>query len=277
MTELLRRLDPTRWEVHLACFEAKGPWFERAAEHAASVAEFPVRELRPSGRRSATSGTSRAGAASRRIAWCRRPRSTRTSSRCPAAALGRRAGAHRQPPRHQPGSDARPGRAAAPRLRLRARWSSRTRAPSADQLRLERVPERRDRRRAQRPRLRAVRAADSSRGAAQGRRRSRTAAAQGTRRADRCGGRDPGALSRRAVRDHRRGTRTRARSQRGPRRAASRTPSTSSGTATTSRRGSRTPTSSCSPRGPSHSRTRSSKRWRRACRSSPPASAASSS
>jgi len=45
MTELLRRLDPTRWEVHLACFEAKGPWFERAAERAASVAEFPVRSF----------------------------------------------------------------------------------------------------------------------------------------------------------------------------------------------------------------------------------------
>jgi len=43
MIELIRRLDPRRWEVHLACFEAKGPWFERAAEHAASVAEFPVR------------------------------------------------------------------------------------------------------------------------------------------------------------------------------------------------------------------------------------------
>jgi glycosyltransferase involved in cell wall biosynthesis len=42
MTELVRRLDPARWEVHLACFQAKGPWFDRAAEHVASVAEFPV-------------------------------------------------------------------------------------------------------------------------------------------------------------------------------------------------------------------------------------------
>jgi glycosyltransferase involved in cell wall biosynthesis len=42
MTELVRRLDPSRWAVHLACFEAKGPWFDRAAEHAVSVAEFPV-------------------------------------------------------------------------------------------------------------------------------------------------------------------------------------------------------------------------------------------
>lgn len=45
MIELLRRLDPLRWEVHLACFEAKGPWFDRAAELAASVAEFPVRSF----------------------------------------------------------------------------------------------------------------------------------------------------------------------------------------------------------------------------------------
>ena len=48
MTELVRRLDPARWEVHLACFQAKGTWFDRAAEHAASVAEFPVRSfMRP--------------------------------------------------------------------------------------------------------------------------------------------------------------------------------------------------------------------------------------
>jgi L-malate glycosyltransferase len=43
MTELIRRLDPARWEVHLACFRADGPWFSRAAERATSVAEFPVR------------------------------------------------------------------------------------------------------------------------------------------------------------------------------------------------------------------------------------------
>jgi glycosyltransferase involved in cell wall biosynthesis len=42
MTELVRRLDPARWEVHLACFKATGQWFERAAERAVSVAEFPV-------------------------------------------------------------------------------------------------------------------------------------------------------------------------------------------------------------------------------------------
>jgi glycosyltransferase involved in cell wall biosynthesis len=42
MTELVRRLDPARWEVHLACFRTTGRWFERAAERAVSVGEFPV-------------------------------------------------------------------------------------------------------------------------------------------------------------------------------------------------------------------------------------------
>lgn len=42
MIELLRRLDRERWSVHLACFRASGSWFERVADMAASVAEFPV-------------------------------------------------------------------------------------------------------------------------------------------------------------------------------------------------------------------------------------------
>ena len=46
MIELVRRLDPGRWTVHLACFRAYGSWFERAAEAAVSVAQFPVRSLR---------------------------------------------------------------------------------------------------------------------------------------------------------------------------------------------------------------------------------------
>jgi L-malate glycosyltransferase len=46
MIEMVRRLDPSRWEVHLACFRAKGTWFQRAAEAAASVAEFPVHSFR---------------------------------------------------------------------------------------------------------------------------------------------------------------------------------------------------------------------------------------
>src|SRR3954470_21491507 len=42
MTELVRRLDADRWQVHVACFHARGAWFHRVAEVAASVAEFPV-------------------------------------------------------------------------------------------------------------------------------------------------------------------------------------------------------------------------------------------
>jgi L-malate glycosyltransferase len=46
MIELVRRLDPNRWAVHIACFRTRGSWFERAAEAAASVAQFPVTSLR---------------------------------------------------------------------------------------------------------------------------------------------------------------------------------------------------------------------------------------
>jgi L-malate glycosyltransferase len=46
MIEMVRRLDPNRWAVHIACFQARGAWFGPAAERAASVAEFPVRSFR---------------------------------------------------------------------------------------------------------------------------------------------------------------------------------------------------------------------------------------
>jgi glycosyltransferase involved in cell wall biosynthesis len=42
MIELVRRLNPARWAVHIACFHTRGAWFSRASEVAASVAEFPV-------------------------------------------------------------------------------------------------------------------------------------------------------------------------------------------------------------------------------------------
>jgi glycosyltransferase involved in cell wall biosynthesis len=42
MIELVRRLDPRRWSVHVACFHARGAWFSRVAQAASSVAEFPV-------------------------------------------------------------------------------------------------------------------------------------------------------------------------------------------------------------------------------------------
>ena len=62
MIELVRRLDRARWTVHIACFEGKGAWFRRAAEVAASVAEFPVRSF-------TSAGTARRIAAFSR--WCR--------------------------------------------------------------------------------------------------------------------------------------------------------------------------------------------------------------
>jgi glycosyltransferase involved in cell wall biosynthesis len=43
MTELVRRLDPERFTVHVACFEKSGAWLPRVAAHAASIAEFPIR------------------------------------------------------------------------------------------------------------------------------------------------------------------------------------------------------------------------------------------
>jgi glycosyltransferase involved in cell wall biosynthesis len=46
MTELIRRLDPARWTVHLACFHMRGAWFDRAAEGARSVVSFPVTSFR---------------------------------------------------------------------------------------------------------------------------------------------------------------------------------------------------------------------------------------
>jgi L-malate glycosyltransferase len=42
MTELVRRLDPQRWEVHVVSFTKQGEWFTRASECAASFAEFPI-------------------------------------------------------------------------------------------------------------------------------------------------------------------------------------------------------------------------------------------
>jgi glycosyltransferase involved in cell wall biosynthesis len=42
MIELVRRLDPRRWRVHVACFRREGAWADRASEAAASVAEFPI-------------------------------------------------------------------------------------------------------------------------------------------------------------------------------------------------------------------------------------------
>lgn len=65
MTELVRRLDPRRFRVHVACFERAGAWLPRVAERAASVVEFPIHGF-------AKPGTARQLFAFAR--WCRRER-----------------------------------------------------------------------------------------------------------------------------------------------------------------------------------------------------------
>ena len=65
MTELVRRLDPSRWTVHVACLHARGAWLPRVAEVAASVAEFPVTTFK---------GTRTARALCDFASWCRAQR-----------------------------------------------------------------------------------------------------------------------------------------------------------------------------------------------------------
>jgi glycosyltransferase involved in cell wall biosynthesis len=42
MTELVRRIDPARFEVHVVCFHRRGAWLPRVEPYAASVADFPI-------------------------------------------------------------------------------------------------------------------------------------------------------------------------------------------------------------------------------------------
>jgi len=46
MIELLRRLSPDRWLVHVACVHADGEWFPDVLEAAATVSEFPFPSFR---------------------------------------------------------------------------------------------------------------------------------------------------------------------------------------------------------------------------------------
>ena len=96
MTELVRRLDGSRFEVHVACFHRRGAWLARAEEHAASVAEFPISGFR----RAATFTQAR-----RFAAWCRERGIALVHTAdlyanifgLPAAALGGVPRANRQP------------------------------------------------------------------------------------------------------------------------------------------------------------------------------------
>ena len=65
MIELVRRLDPRRFKVHVACFHRDGAWLSRVLERAASVVEFPIQ------------GFARPDTARQLLAfarWCRRER-----------------------------------------------------------------------------------------------------------------------------------------------------------------------------------------------------------
>jgi glycosyltransferase involved in cell wall biosynthesis len=46
MVELMRRLDPGQWDVHVACFHKTGRWLGPALERAATIEEFPLRTFR---------------------------------------------------------------------------------------------------------------------------------------------------------------------------------------------------------------------------------------
>jgi glycosyltransferase involved in cell wall biosynthesis len=65
MSELVRRLDPNRFKVHVACLHKRGAWLPRVAERAASVVEFPIQ------------GFARAATVAQMVTfarWCRRER-----------------------------------------------------------------------------------------------------------------------------------------------------------------------------------------------------------
>ena len=62
MTELISRLDPRRFTVHVACFRREGLWLERVEHAAAEVAEFRLRGF-------ASAGT--AAQLVRFARWCR--------------------------------------------------------------------------------------------------------------------------------------------------------------------------------------------------------------
>jgi glycosyltransferase involved in cell wall biosynthesis len=43
MTELIRRLSPARFDVHVACFHRRGAWLSRVEASGSTIAEFPIR------------------------------------------------------------------------------------------------------------------------------------------------------------------------------------------------------------------------------------------
>ena len=106
MTELIRRLDPARFRVHVACFHREGAWLPRVVERAASVVEFPIHGFaRPStvwqllNVRAVVPARTHCGGADMRF--------VREHLRLAWSGPGRGSGPHRQPPGAQPGQDRR--------------------------------------------------------------------------------------------------------------------------------------------------------------------------
>jgi hypothetical protein len=44
--ELIRRLDPARFHVHVACFHRTGTWLPKVEDAVAEIAEFPLRSFK---------------------------------------------------------------------------------------------------------------------------------------------------------------------------------------------------------------------------------------
>jgi glycosyltransferase involved in cell wall biosynthesis len=65
MIELIRRLDPVRFQVHVACFHEEGAWLPRLQGHAASLVEFPIHGFARPSALTALAAFAR---------WCRRER-----------------------------------------------------------------------------------------------------------------------------------------------------------------------------------------------------------
>src|SRR4051812_50140077 len=65
MTELISRLDQTRFEVHVACFRRQGRWLPNVEAVATSVTCFPLTSFQ---------SVSAAREIARFVAWCRHHR-----------------------------------------------------------------------------------------------------------------------------------------------------------------------------------------------------------
>ena len=139
MSELVRRLDPARWQVHVGCFRAEGAWLDRVRD-VAPVTDFHVRSLRSA----ETLGRARAFAR-----WCRERRiAVLHTADLPSNIFGQPAAAlARVPIRIANRREVNPGRAAHELIAQRIGYACAHRVvanctAAADRLRLEGVPSR---------------------------------------------------------------------------------------------------------------------------------------